>query len=259
MNPFYFGSSAAPIFGVLHPPHCSSAAGGVVLCPAVWDEYGPSHRPFRLLAQRLARAGFPVLRFDYRGSGDSFGDEHAASVAQWREDIVMAVQELKDLGQVEQVSLVGLRFGATLAALVAATDVRVRDLVLWDPVVRGADWLSELRHRHADLVMNVLRLAPTSVQEDGLVGFPCAPRLDNEVSAIDLGAVSDLSAERVLLLTSEERPGYRDLRRHLGRLGSQVQSQHVAVQPIWEERALWSNTLVPVEVVGHIVEWLTSP
>ena len=59
-------------FGWLHP-----AAGnrGVVLCAPHGYEELCVHRQWASLAERLAAAGLPTLRFDYRGTGNSVGDD----------------------------------------------------------------------------------------------------------------------------------------------------------------------------------------
>ena len=56
------------LFGWVHP-----AAGrrGVLLCGACGFEQMAAHRPWRALADRLAAAGCPTLRFDYPGEGNS--------------------------------------------------------------------------------------------------------------------------------------------------------------------------------------------
>ena len=70
MKPFFFGPSAQPRFGLLHPPAGERARrAGVLLCYPGVQEYNISHWAFRKLAGLLARAGFPVLRFDWAGTG----------------------------------------------------------------------------------------------------------------------------------------------------------------------------------------------
>src|SRR5918992_3821916 len=113
MNPFFFGSSQQPLYGVYHPPKARVPRRiGVVLCYPLWQEYMRAHRAFRQLAILLAKAGFPVLRFDYFGTGDSGGDSESGDVAQWTADVCTAIDELKDTAGVRSVSLVGLRVGA---------------------------------------------------------------------------------------------------------------------------------------------------
>src|SRR5687768_16729988 len=115
MNPFYFGSSQRPLYGVYHPSKGRTARPvGVVLCYPLGQEYMRAHRAFRQLATLLTKNGFPVLRFDYAGTGDSAGDGSAGSVATWVEDIGAAIDELKDTAGVSRVSLVGLRAGGAL-------------------------------------------------------------------------------------------------------------------------------------------------
>lgn len=260
MNPFYFGPSAKALYGVLHPADtCHAQSTGVVLCPATRDEYNPSHRSMRQLASRLARAGLPVLRFDYYGSGDSFGGDEDGDLEQWKTDVVAAITELKDTTGVAGVYLIGLRLGATLAAMAAHQRSDITRLVLWDPVVHGRRYLEELRARHEDLVVTVLRQAqggPTA--SDGLCGFHLSPALRAGLTALDLTQQPlDLRCD-VLLTSLETRPEYDLLEEALTRSGTPVDRARVAGQPIWEERVLWSNELVPVRVLDRIVTWLSD-
>src|SRR5215470_5640391 len=90
----------------------------------------------RQLAARLVRAGFHVLRFDYFGTGDSFGDTGEGDLASWCGDIETAIEELKEMTGAAKVDLAGLRLGANLSARVAVHRPKeIGKLILWEPLV----------------------------------------------------------------------------------------------------------------------------
>src|SRR5207248_4482445 len=85
-------------------------------------------------ARELAQAGYPALRFDFRGSGQSDGEFEDVTLGSCVSDLRRAVEVLVEKTGVEDVVLVGVRLAATVAMRVAAHDGRARRLVLWDPV-----------------------------------------------------------------------------------------------------------------------------
>jgi exosortase A-associated hydrolase 1 len=94
-----------------------------------------SHRQFVLMARHFAQAGMPVLRFDYRGMGDSDGPGRACDEV--GDDLRAAISCLcAQAPQVEEVIVMGLCDGALAAALYAGSDPRVRALALFNPWVR---------------------------------------------------------------------------------------------------------------------------
>ena len=54
-----------------------------VICPPLFSDYMLTHLVLRELAMALAERGQHVLRFDYRGTGDSFGELGKVTVADW--------------------------------------------------------------------------------------------------------------------------------------------------------------------------------
>ena len=68
--------------------------GCIVLCYPMAHEYMYVHRAFRQLANRLARTGFHVFRFDYYGFGDSAGESEESHIEQWIKDISEAIDEI---------------------------------------------------------------------------------------------------------------------------------------------------------------------
>ena len=123
-QPIHFGTSdrSGHLFGWYYPPARGvSLASGVVICNSIGNESLRASRTLRHVAEKLARSGFSVLRFDLDGTGDSAGDEYAANrVGTWLADVDAAVSELRARARVQSVSLVGLRLGATLALTAAA-------------------------------------------------------------------------------------------------------------------------------------------
>ena len=68
--PVVFSCGGDQLVGMVHP---AAARLGVVIVVGGPQYRVGSHRQFVLMARDLAREGYPVLRFDYRGMGDSDG------------------------------------------------------------------------------------------------------------------------------------------------------------------------------------------
>ena len=141
MRPVSFGGC----FGWLHPTQAGIGADtAVLLCSGLANDKLTGHRPLRLLADMLASAGYPTLRFDYPGTGDSCDPVTVDDWAQWQHSIHMAIDCLRADTGARRVVLAGLRIGATLAALAAERRDDVAALVLLEPVLRGQSFIRGL-------------------------------------------------------------------------------------------------------------------
>ena len=152
MTPLMFGPDSRPLFGLFHPAEAArDKQQAVLICPPFGQEGLRSHRFFKVLAERLSRAGISVLRFDYHGSGDSPGDESEGELDGWRRDVCVAHEELRRQAGDVRVAWIGARLGATLAVLAARSGrCDPERLVLWEPVVDGARYLQYLRECHVE-------------------------------------------------------------------------------------------------------------
>ena len=147
MSPFFFGSSAQALYGVYHQPNKQAERDeAILLCPSFGQEYMRSHRANRQLAASLAKSGFHVLRFDYRGTGDSSGYIEDVTISDWLEDIETAIEELKETACTKNIHVIGLRLGGLLASTVSMNKkLKIKKLVLWDPIISGKAYDAELQ------------------------------------------------------------------------------------------------------------------
>lgn len=222
MRPLFFGTGARKLYGVYHPASPGAAPGGrsrgVLLCYPGVQEYNVTHAAFRKLATMLARSGLHVLRFDYFGTGDSSGAMGTGSPEEWVTDIRTAAAELSDLCGIPALSIVGFRLGAALAARAVSEGLAVQDLVLWDPVVVGRDYVKELEQK--DRLQNLLLMHPTSRfqrMKQELLGYPFPPPLRASLEGIDLRNVSMASAAKIMLMVTEEHLVHAELRLAIAR------------------------------------------
>jgi len=255
MTPLFFGESSRRLLGVYTPAHARGGkARGVVLCQPWGTEYLRAHRSVCQLSRLLAEAGVHVLRFDYFGTGDSAGDTSDGDLKGWQADVETAIDELKDTAGLQRVGLVGLRLGGVLAARVAP--VRRKDVdavVLWDPVVQGAEHLAELQRLDAA----VARERALKVNAGELLGFPMPVALATELQAIDLlQHVPGLPA-RTFMVVSETSARQDAVRAALETARPGVQPfEHIQSQPAWLEDQHSGAGAVPVKLLQRVVEWL---
>jgi exosortase A-associated hydrolase 1 len=144
--PFTFHCGGAALVAILHRPPRPRDRGVVVVVGAPQYRAG-SHRQFVLLARDLAAAGFPVLRFDYRGMGDSDGE--FGGFENVEADIRAAIDTLcARVPAVKEAVLWGLCDGAAAISFYAPSDDRVTGIVLLNPWVRSEISVARTRIRH---------------------------------------------------------------------------------------------------------------
>ncbi len=264
-QPVHFGSPGRELFGFFHPAGGRSGSErgparetAVVLCAPIGTDHVRSDLTYRHLAERLASMGFPCLRFDLSATGDSGGEERSAGLVRaWKEDVGLAIEELRARSGVRSVALVGLRLGATLAAAAAAERDDVASVVLWSPCVTGAGYVSEVTRLHTlylriePHVGNAPR--PTADGAEAL-GMFLSRALIEELATVDLRALGRKPAPRVLVIDGGGVTGRDALVARLRELGSETELRehpgHKFLVTVSHRQT------VPDEVLTSITGWL---
>lgn len=129
-----FECAAESLVGIIDRPTQPCTTGLVVVVGGPQYRAG-SHRQFVLLARAVAEVGFPVMRFDCRGMGDSTG--HARNFESIELDLRAAIDAFfHEVPSLERVVVWGLCDAASAAIFYAFRDMRVAGLVLANPWVR---------------------------------------------------------------------------------------------------------------------------
>ncbi|KIG03785.1 alpha/beta fold hydrolase [Caballeronia concitans] len=255
MKPVVFGSR----FGWLH---AGASNRGVVLCNTYGHEYVWTYSGMRVLSEALAARGIWVLRFDYRGTGDSYGED--ATPGQYEcsiEDVGAAVDFLKVQTGVEHVTLCGFRVG-TAFALQAALRRPVDDLVLLAPVVSGRTYMRELsvtRKTWLDQLAAPLREIQPQDGPFNILGQVYGEDMKRDLESIDLAAsvksAGIAPARRALLMHA--RVGSKDpLRDALVEVGVDAQSQPFEdITGFIQETAF---TVMPDAAFAKVVDWVAG-
>src|SRR4051794_9531430 len=143
-RPVYLATTPDAVFGYFHPAERADTA--VLICsPFGWDETA-SYRVRYRWAEQLAAAGYPALRIDLPGVGDSAGSPRdAARLDAWVAAVTGAVGWLRGETGARRVAVIGLGLGGIVGHLAAARGAGIDDLVLWGVPARGKTFVRELK------------------------------------------------------------------------------------------------------------------
>lgn len=145
---FYFDSYGNRLFGVLHTPDVEFShqnKTGLIFCSPFGEERGFTQRLMVEWANVLCQKGYYVLRFDYRGYGDSDGLFEEYTIEDHLLDLGKAIDEYYRRVGAPLTGLCGIRLGASIAALGAKRFAPHAALILWEPIVNG--------DKYADLLL----------------------------------------------------------------------------------------------------------
>lgn len=158
-----FSCHGMRLYGILSLPE--NALSRAVLIVVGGPQYrAGSNRQFTLIARELAAQGVPVMRFDYRGMGDSEGDMRLFDSV--NDDIQAAVNYLfLSVPVTTEIVIFGLCDAASAALFYAYQDKRISGLVLINPWIRTEEGIAKAYIKHyyfsrmleADLWKKILR------------------------------------------------------------------------------------------------------
>jgi uncharacterized protein len=143
-----FACAGEELLGIVTAPEQPKPIGVLIVVGGPQYRVG-SHRQFLLLARALAKAGYPAMRFDYRGMGDSTGDLRDFEAV--NDDIAAAINAFRQQSpDIVKIVLWGLCDAASASLLYwdATRDQRVTGLVLLNPWVRSESSLARTHIKH---------------------------------------------------------------------------------------------------------------
>ena len=153
--PLTFKSGNQQIIGILHLPKVKKAPLLVMVHGWGGNRLGTDNAFFVKAARQFARKDFAVLRFDFRGSGDSEGKFEDQTITSMLRDLDSVISQSSKLPEIDKdkICLIGHSQGGYLSLLKASKDKRIKCLVLW--MARTSDlkdfwsrtWLEEIKRR----------------------------------------------------------------------------------------------------------------
>ena len=152
-EPIVFRCEADELIGILHHGDGVRRDVGILIVVGGPQYRVGSHRQFVMMARALAAEGFAVFRFDYRGMGDSSGEQRTFESV--HDDICAATDVLTErVPALRHVAVLGLCDAASAALMYAYRDSRIDHLILINPWVRSHALQAKavVRHYYAERV-----------------------------------------------------------------------------------------------------------
>jgi pimeloyl-ACP methyl ester carboxylesterase len=202
----YFDVPGAHLFTVLH--EVEEPVARVLLVGPFASERHNSYGSWVRWARYLAARRFEVLRYDYRGIGESTGVFEEMSFEDWREDVFLLAEWLTRRSPQVPLFLHGLEIGAVLAGKAFASGIG-QALLLWSPpananaalrttLIRWVGLAQLLRHTAerktaGDDIRQLEAGSPVEVE-----GYQWSPRLWQDSFQFELpaGIADEASASR---------------------------------------------------------------
>ena len=264
---FFKGSKKRLLLGFLHTTSFITNNTGIVYCHPFADEQALSQRVVINTCRAIAKLGFPVLRFDMSGCGDSEGKLDEVTISDWQEDLMAAINVLKRETGVRKFALWGLRLGASLSLLY---DSQFKDdasfIILWQPVLNFSLYIKQFLRRKVAIELAdggnkkiSISTILNEINDYGIVdalGYPITKNLYENFVEIGNHHFHCYPTCKTFLLTVSlmEYPS-SSIERYTKALQSNetpLQFLHLVSEPFWDRYWRWECP----EVTNATLKWL---
>jgi pimeloyl-ACP methyl ester carboxylesterase len=260
-RPVRFSAGGRQLAGMLHLPEGACREPGVVFCNAFGDERRSSALTMARLARSVAGRGFPVLRFDYWGCGDSPGEFADATVQTQLEDIRSAVGFLREETSAKSVCLLGLRFGATLAVRAADDEPACAALVLVQPVPDGAAYVdAEVKRKLVrGMITKALGGIASAAPEDEVIdldGYALRRKTVEQMRALRIEPGGNAARCKTVIIqvsfNEKLRPESEAARAAFQACGATADIVTLVMPPFWSRHDAMPTTVLEEAVCGWL-------
>ncbi|MGB9877116.1 MAG: alpha/beta hydrolase family protein [bacterium] len=231
------------IVGMLHIAGEKTPA--VLMCHGFTGQRMEAHFLFVKTARRLAEEGISVLRFDFRGSGESEGSFEDMTIEEEISDAYTALRFLlmQEFVDYNRVGIVGLSMGGCVSACLAG---RVKNLlksvVLWSAAYKPKEDLSSLLTPDVKEALEKLGYINVGGNKVGKKFFEILPQIDPIGEIVNFpGSVLLVHGEADFIPYARAEECYERLKeRKEGRAKLQIVkgADHTFSSPEWEEEVI---------------------
>jgi dienelactone hydrolase len=229
----YIHDHGESIFANLHHAQGPSREVAVLICPPFGWEDMCSFRSRREWAASLAAAGYPVLRIDFPGSGDSSGGPRDPDrLRAWTDAVGASARWLSSTSGARRILAIGIGLGGAIAYRALALGAPIDDIVLWGVSSRGRRHVRELRAfsymESSGVEPDATSASAVEDSDDGslvVAGYLLSGDTQRELDELDLAELDcarRLASAHVLLLERDGRVVDARLQASLERCGAKV-------------------------------------
>jgi uncharacterized protein len=265
---FFAGSDGRRLLGVIYHPWQRSRQAGVLYIHPFAEEHNMSHAVMVKSCRALAAQGYPVMRFDLSGCGDSEGALEDVSCMDWLRDLDAARDVFLNTTGIENVALFGLRVGGGLALLHAIRQGKTSSLILWEPVLDFDLFIRQFFRRaiSTQIAANSHSVTTTQTVEQqvlsgGLVhviGYPISKNLYDSFCHIGKEPfTADVRCPMFILSVSlMDHPSTNLVNYYNTRLAADmpIQLEHIHEEPFWDRYWRWECP----KAIETTLEWLAG-
>ena len=242
------GPSDNKIFVSVIPPKRNNLHEAVLLSYPFGQEYMRAHKAFRQLANLLSRKGYTVMRFDYPGTGDSYGDGKDIGYKECQEQAQTALDFLKNETKYEDIHLIGLRLGALVAAELAEKNACIKKLVLWDPYISGDSFLQ-------DCMSQISEASSQSKETWNIHGYPLPKVVRQPLVSSSIKNMTIAETLHIYLVLSHENSDSKTIQKFHGK---QVSQSVISPANDWNYVDMVGSILMPTTLIQNIVSTLAN-
>ncbi|TBO44301.1 serine aminopeptidase domain-containing protein [Pedobacter kyonggii] len=256
MEIFYIGDNARRLLSIFHAGNERKIKRtAVIICNPLGHEYIRFYKAISILAKELSMNGFSTFRFDYYGTGDSYGDETEFDLSSSREDLKQVVKEVKEGCDVDNICLIGIRYGCILS--LSLEDLNVNSLILWNPFLSGEDYIKEISQNHNEFVSGSFVMTKKNLGFESL-GFIYSKHLLPELKKFHIKYLSTKLPYRILILADKEvlAKGFNNYPIFSNNKSDIIEN---SISRFWlKKKGQQEKSIVPLSEIHQIINWLSK-